>query len=81
MGNFKELEKKELTEVEGGGLLGAVVGGVVGFVVGVPVGLTSYTVGRLTGSVSNSQFSSVMKDSMLASAGVGILVGSFSPTP
>jgi len=81
MPQFYELNEKELNEVEGGGFLGAIAGGVIGFMVGIPVGMTIYAVGRLTGSVETSDFHSIIKDSMLASAGIGMMIGASSPTP
>ncbi len=81
MTKFVELNDKDLIEVEGDGLLGALAGGVIGLMVGIPVGMTAYTVGRFTGTASTNDFDSVMRDSMMASAGIGMTLGTFAPTP
>lgn len=81
MPSFYALDEKKLNEVKGGGVLGAIAGGVIGFMVGIPVGMTIYTVGRSTGSVKTRDFHSIMKDSMLAGAGIGMMIGASSPTP
>ncbi|MBN2981905.1 MULTISPECIES: class IIb bacteriocin, lactobin A/cerein 7B family [Cohnella] len=81
MTQFIELNEQELKEVDGGGLLGAIAGGVIGGLIGVGVGMVAYTTGRLTGNTSTSSFNSVMRDSMMASAGIGMSFGALAPTP
>lgn len=75
------LNDEELRHINGGGVLGSLVGGTVGLLVGIPVGMTAYTIGRFTGTVSTSEYKSVMRDSMMASAGIGMSIGALSPTP
>lgn len=81
MKQFIELDNQELQDVRAGGLLGGLLGGAVGFMAGVPVGLVSYGIGRATGQATTQDFDRVMRNSMLATAGAGMILGVWAPTP